>query len=353
MEVHALTKPLQWDQEEGAILLLDQRKLPRELDYWRCRTIGELALAIRQMAIRGAPSLALAGAFGMALAAWENRSQPITAAKKAIEDAKSVLQCSRPTAVNLRWAIDRVWRKITNASTPDELIQKALEEARAIEEEIQLVHRQLAGYGVSLVPDGAQIYHHCHTGALAGGGFGTALGIILQAFQSGKKLHVFVGETRPLLQGARLTAWELARAGIPHTVVVDSASGSLMRSGHIHLCFVGADRIAANGDTANKIGTYTLAVLARYHDIPFYVAAPTSTIDLASPGGEAIPVEERPAEEVTSLVSYRWVPEESRVANPAFDVTPADLITAIITECGVLRPPYTSSIRQALAKREN
>ena len=301
--------------EDGALLILDQRALPAEERWIRCETVEQVADCIRTLAVRGAPAIGIAAAYAMALA--DDR-----------EAAAELLRSTRPTAVNLAWALDRC----RDADDP-------LEVARRLHREQHEADRALAGLGAALFAEGTRALTHCNTGALATGGIGTACGVLRVAWEQGRLAEVWVDETRPLLQGARLTAWELRQAGIPHRVVADSAAGSLMAQGRVDRVIVGADRIAANGDVANKVGTYPLAVLADRHGVPFYVAAPLSTIDPATPDGSAIPIEERdPAEVVTGADAF----------NPAFDVTPAELITAIVTEAGVLEPPYSASISRAL-----
>jgi methylthioribose-1-phosphate isomerase len=303
--------------EDGALLVLDQRALPAEERWIRCETVEQVADCIRTLAVRGAPAIGLAAAYALALA--DDRSA-----------AAELLRSTRPTAVNLAWALDQC------RDAPD-----ALEAARRLHREQHEADRRLAELGAELFTDRTRALTHCNAGALATGGYGTACGVLRAAWERGLLAEVWVDETRPLLQGARLTAWELRQAGIPHRVVADSAAGSLMAQGLVDRVVVGADRIAANGDVANKVGTYPLAVLAARHDVPFYVAAPISTIDPATPDGAAIPIEERdPAEVLTGGDAF----------NPAFDVTPAELVTAIVTEAGVLKPPYVESIARALAK---
>jgi methylthioribose-1-phosphate isomerase len=303
--------------EDGALLVLDQRALPAEERWIRCETVEQVADCIRTLAVRGAPAIGLAAAYALALA--DDRSA-----------AAELLRSTRPTAVNLAWALDQC------RDAPD-----ALEAARRLHREQHEADRRLAELGAELFTDRTRALTHCNAGALATGGYGTACGVLRAAWERGLLAEVWVDETRPLLQGARLTAWELRQAGIPHRVVADSAAGSLMAQGLVDRVVVGADRIAANGDVANKVGTYPLAVLAARHDVPFYVAAPISTIDPATPDGAAIPIEERdPAEVLTGGDAF----------NPAFDVTPAELVTAIVTEAGVLKPPYDESIARALAK---
>ncbi len=312
--------------------LLDQRRLPEETVYVTCRTAAETADAIRDMVVRGAPAIGCAAAFGIALDA--KRGASLTAAEK-------VLAQSRPTAVNLFWALERM-RGIADPEA----------EALAIYAEDIAACRAMGAHGAELIADRARIMTHCNAGALATAGHGTALGVIRSARDQGKRISVIANETRPYLQGARLTAWEMVQEKIPVTLITDNMAGHLMSRGEVDVVIVGADRIAANGDAANKIGTYTLAVLAKRHGLPFYVAAPVSTFDAKIPDGSHIPIEERPAGEVTGYRGANWAPEGISVRNPAFDVTPADLITAIITERGVLSPPGRVSIARLLSGRQ-
>jgi methylthioribose-1-phosphate isomerase len=326
---------------EGVLRLLDQRALPTREEYLSCRTAAEVAQAIREMVIRGAPAIGCAAAYGLALAAGSGED---------FEEARSKLLASRPTAVNLRWALDRMARKRSELRGQDaaQMARALAQEAQEIEREDLASCRAIGDHGALLVPDGRGILTHCNAGALATSGYGTALGVIRSAIRAGKKCAVFAGETRPWLQGARLTAWELLQEGIPVTLLPDVAAASLLASGRIGCVVVGADRIAANGDVANKVGTYGLAVLAGYHRLPFYVAAPISTIDLSCPDGAAIPVERRPADEVATMAGQRNVPEGVAVDNRAFDITPAGLVTAIITEEGLARPPFQESLAALL-----
>ena len=338
---------------DDAVVMVDQRKLPGEEVYVRCRTPQEVARAIRTMVIRGAPAIGVSAAMGLALGV--RNSKATGTQKLAVEFYKlcDLMAATRPTAVNLFWAIDRMKRSFAAGVAAGESVdglQGRLEaEARRIHDEDVESCRRLGAHGAAVVPDSAQVLTHCNAGALATAGFGSALGVVRAAVAQGKRVRVLADETRPVLQGARLTAWELLRDGIETTVITDSMAGPLMRAGEVDLVVVGADRIAANGDTANKIGTYTLAVLAREHGVPFYVAAPVSTIDLATPDGSHIPIEERDAREVTHFKSQRLTPKGALVRNPAFDVTPHHLIAAIITERGLLRAPFVESLRLAVA----
>jgi methylthioribose-1-phosphate isomerase len=341
------------DWQGDAIVMVDQRKLPGQEIYVRCRTAQEVAKSIRTMVIRGAPAIGVAAAMGIALGA--RRSTARGTKQFAVEFQKTcdMMAATRPTAVNLFWAIDRMKRSFAEGAqageSPAELAARLEREARLIHDEDVASCRAMGGFGAEIVPDGARVLTHCNAGALATAGYGSALGVVRAAIERGKKIAVFADETRPFLQGARLTAWELVREGINTTVITESMAGPLMRAGEIDIVVVGADRIAANGDTANKIGTYTVAVLAHEHKIPFYVAAPLSTIDLATPDGDHIPIEERDRREVSHLGSSRLTPEGANIRNPAFDVTPHRYIAGIITEKGIFRPRYSESLKRAFA----
>ena len=325
---------IEW--QRGRVRLVDQRALPGELRFVECASVDELCDAIASLAVRGAPALGAAGAYGVALAARTiDDADGFRAAARRLADV-------RPTAVNLSWGVERAL-----AAWQDGGAEAALAEAERIAAADVAANRALGQSGAELVPDAARVLTHCNTGSLATVGYGTALGIVRAAHDAGKRPRVWAGETRPLLQGARLTTWELDRLGIPVTVIADVMAGSLMASGEVDVVVVGADRIAANGDVANKIGTYPLAVLAREHHLPFVVAAPTSTVDLATPSGAAIPVEERSGDEVVRIGGRRIAPAGVDAANRAFDVTPADLVSAIVTERGILRPPYEEALRRA------
>jgi methylthioribose-1-phosphate isomerase len=340
------------DWQGDAIIMVDQRKLPGQELYVRCRTAQEVARAIRTMVIRGAPAIGVSAAMGIALGM--RRSTAKGTKQFAVEFQKicEMMANTRPTAVNLFWAIDRMKRVFAEAAqagkSAEEIADRLELEARAIHDEDVASCRSMGAFGADVVPDGARVLTHCNAGALATAGYGSALGVIRAAVEKGKKISVFADETRPFLQGARLTAWELVRDGINTTVITESMAGPLMRAGEIDLVVVGADRIAANGDTANKIGTYTVAVLAREHKVPFYVAAPISTIDLATPDGDRIPIEERDRREITHIGSARLTPEGAQIRNPAFDVTPNRYISGIITEKGIYAPPFEISLRQAV-----
>ena len=331
--------------------MIDQRKLPAQEIYVTCRTAAEVAKAIKTMVIRGAPAIGVAAALGIALGM--RRSAATGTQKFAAEFYKTceLMAGTRPTAVNLFWAIDRMKRCFAAGASAGESVEQLKDrldrEADRIHDEDVASCRAMGAFGAEVVPADARILTHCNAGALATAGYGTALGVIRGAVEAGKQVAVFADETRPFLQGARLTAWELVRDGIPTTVITDNMSGALMRQGKVNFVVVGADRIAANGDTANKIGTYSVAVLAREHQIPFYVAAPLSTIDLQTPDGSRIPIEERSSREVTHVGSSQLAPEGAQVWNPAFDVTPHHLIAGIITERGIFRPPYVESLARA------
>ena len=337
---------IEW-QDDG-VVMIDQRKLPVAEIYVKCQSAQQVAKAIKTMVIRGAPAIGVAAAMGLALGV--RQSKETGTQKLAAEFYKlcELMAATRPTAVNLFWAIDRMKRVFGEAATAgasvEQIRARLVEEAGRIHDEDVASCRAMGAYGAAMVPQTARILTHCNAGALATAGYGTALGVIRGAVEQGKNITVLADETRPFLQGARLTAWELTRDGIDTTVITDSMSGAMMRGGQVDLVVVGADRIAANGDVANKIGTYTVAVLAREHNIPFYVAAPISTIDLSTPDGATIPIEERNAKEVTHLGPTRLTPEAAHVRNPAFDVTPHKFVTAIITERGIARPPYSESL---------
>jgi len=344
-----IARALWW--EEDVLYLLDQTRLPTEELVLEIRNQAELVNAIQALSIRGAPALGIAGAYGILLTAsdWKQSSEPPDwpALRKELEP----LMNARPTAVNLRWAIERVLRQALDAApaTRHDAYRLLVQAARDLHEEDEERCRRIGEHGAALLKDSGRIITHCNTGALATGGIGTALGVIYAAVMQGKAVQVYADETRPLLQGARLTAWELQRAHIPVTVLTDGMAAALMQQESIDCVIVGADRIAANGDTANKIGTYQLAVAARFHDVSFYVAAPTSTIDLDLDSGRQIPIEMRSGEEVLSLQGVRTAPEDVDAYAPAFDVTPARLISAIITDLGVLFPPY--NLKESLGKR--
>ncbi|WAM32821.1 S-methyl-5-thioribose-1-phosphate isomerase [Caldicellulosiruptor morganii] len=330
--------------ENDKLIVLDQRKLPFEKEYFVCSTYQDVYIAIKDMIIRGAPLIGIVAAYGVVLGFKEIIEKNNDLSK--IYEIINYLASSRPTAVNLFWALERmkkVFEEVRNLSK-SQIYSLLLQEAKKIEDEDKNINKKIGEHGNNLIKEGANILTHCNAGALATGGYGTALGIIREAHFSGKNIHVYVDETRPYLQGARLTAFELSEDGIPNTVICDNMAGYLMKLGKIDCVIVGADRIALNGDTANKIGTYSLSVLAKHHGIPFYIAAPVSTIDFNIKSGSEIPIEERSEDEIRFFNGKKIVPDESKVFNPAFDITPAENITAIITERGVIFPPFEEGI---------
>jgi methylthioribose-1-phosphate isomerase len=342
-----MVRTVEWRND--TVVMIDQRLLPTQEVYRVYRDYREVARAIRDMVIRGAPAIGVAAALGIALGMQRVRGNPAT----AFERICTAMSATRPTAINLFWAIDRMRRafaRVSDRSLP-EIRDALLQEARAIHREDIAANRALGKHGATLIPAHTQVLTHCNAGALATAGYGTALGVIRAAQEGGKQISVLATETRPFLQGARLTAWELKKDHIPATLITDSMAGCFMRAGDVSCVVVGADRVAANGDVANKIGTYSLAVLAQRHRIPFFVAAPTSTIDLACPSGNQIPIENRDPREITHVGDRQIAPTGINVANPAFDVTPHALVTAIITERGVARPPYKVSLRRLLGGR--
>lgn len=339
--------------EPGAVCLIDQRRLPHEQITVRCRDLGSVAEAIKQMTVRGAPAIGCTAAYGMALVAAQSSAPDAAALLAELERAKATLDAQRPTAVNLAWATARVLERARRLAPEGAEAVRAgvLEEAHAILAEDLAMCHAIGAHGAPLIPERGRVLTHCNAGGLATAGYGTALAPIRTAFSQGRPVHVLVDETRPFLQGARLTAWELQQAGIPLTLITDNMAGFMMRRGEVDCVIVGADRIVANGDVANKIGTYSLAVLAKAHGIPFYVAAPSSTIDLSLAHGDLIPIEERPASEVTHLGGQPIAPAGVEAAHPAFDITPHTLISAIITEGGVIYPPFADGLRAAVGER--
>jgi methylthioribose-1-phosphate isomerase len=341
--------PMRW--AEGRFELLDQTRLPVEEVWLDCETPEAVADAIRRLAVRGAPAIGVAAGYGLVLGIRTVRDSGEL--RDRFDEVSELLGRTRPTAVNLRWALDRgreVFERHVDQG-PEAVTAALLDWAHRLHAEDVEVNRRIGDHGAALFSQGARVLTHCNAGALATAGYGTALGVIQSAWRDGKVGMVWVDETRPLLQGARLTSWELKKLGIPFRLVTDNSAGALMSQGLVDRIVVGADRIAANGDTANKIGTYTVAVLAHRHGVPFYVAAPLSTIDRATPTGAQIPIEQRQSIEVTEVFGTRVAPEETEAVNFAFDVTPHDLITAIITEAGVLEPPYTESIAAAFGRK--
>ncbi|SRR5581483_247537 len=346
-----MVKTLEWTDD--GVRLIDQRKLPAEEVFVTCRTYQEVAEAIRNMTVRGAPAIGVAAAMGIALGVRASAAASVDVLRREFESVCEVIGATRPTAVNLFWAIRRMRETFArNSHLPVAQLQRALvAEAQQMYLEDIAANQAIGRHGATLLPANGGVLTHCNAGALATCGYGTALGVIRAAVENGKQLRVYADETRPFLQGSRLTAWELMQDGIPTTLISDSMAGAMMRQGKIQAVVVGADRIAANGDVANKIGTYTLAVLAKEHGIPFYVAAPFSTVDLECPEGSGIPIEQRSAREVTHMGDRQIAPHGVEVENPAFDMTPNQYVTAIITERGVARPPYERSL-QELAERK-
>jgi methylthioribose-1-phosphate isomerase len=332
-----MVETIQWTGD--GVVMIDQTRLPREEVYVTCRTYGEVADAIRSMVIRGAPAIGVAAAMGVALGVLRSGDR--------FEDICDTLARTRPTAVNLFWAIDRMKRLYESLRGRPivEIRARLVSEAQQIRLEDIAINEAIGQHGAPLVPDGKTILTHCNAGALATAGYGTALGVVRAAVASGKKVDVFADETRPFLQGARLTVWELQQDGIAATLITDNMAGHFLKSGRIGCVVVGADRIAANGDVANKVGTYSVAVLAKENGVPFFVAAPISTLDLTLASGDEIPIEQRAASEVTHVFGVQVAPDQTRVENPAFDVTPNRYVSAIITERGVARAPYTESLR--------
>ncbi|WP_274435690.1 S-methyl-5-thioribose-1-phosphate isomerase [Alicyclobacillus sp. ALC3] len=337
---------LQWTGD--SLVLLDQRLLPHTVKYVDIRSYQELAEAIKTMMVRGAPAIGVAAAYGLALPVANIEFADIDSALAEVRRAAAYLRVSRPTAVNLHWAIERVMTRVENLvfRTVHELENALVDEANAMASEDVQTNRAIGKFGADLVPETATVIHHCNTGALGTVDYGTALGVIRTAHEQGKKVRVFVDETRPRLQGSRLTAWELTQLQIPFTVIVDGAAAYMMKTEGVDLCVVGCDRVAANGDVANKIGTYHLALAAYAHGVPFYVAAPLSTVDLTRLSGEEIEIEERAAKEVNHMGETCVMPETYPVRNPAFDVTPAKFITGLITEKGIIYPPFDDALKR-------
>jgi len=342
-------RTVEWNYETNQFQMIDQRLLPGEFKVAIFDDYRTVAQAITDMVVRGAPAIGAAAAFGLALAAQQSNAKNVTSLRTDLKSASDCLKQARPTAVNLAWALDRIFRKTANLdSSPDELKAAILTEAQKIADEDVEINKRMARHGAELIDDGDTVIHHCNTGALATVDWGTALGVIRMAYEQGKKIHVLVDETRPRLQGSRLTAWELTQSGIPFDIISDNAAGYFLSSGQVQKCFVGSDRTASNGDVANKIGTYMLALAAHDNGVPFYPVVPTSTVDLALKSGAEIPIEERDQSEVLSLTFQGAVvhPEGASARNPAFDVTPARLVTGIVTENGVAFPPFIESLEK-------
>ncbi len=353
-------RTVMWEAEGPAVRMIDQRLLPGEVVMIDLRTVEEVKQAIRDMAVRGAPAIGATAAYGLALAAAVSEATDSELMWSELESASETLAASRPTASNLVWALERMNSRARAASdqSPQAIRQLMLEEAQRIADEDVEINKAMGAFGAELIQDADTVIHHCNTGALATVDYGTALGVIRAAHEQGKQVHVLVDETRPRLQGAKLTAWELEQYGVPYEIISDNAAGYFLSRGHVAGCFVGADRVAANGDVANKIGTYMLALAAHDNEVPFYAVVPTSTIDLSLPSGADIPIEERDPGEVLNLEheGRPIAPENSKARNPAFDITPNRLVTAIVTEVGVMRSPYeetlAAAVEQAQAKTD-
>ncbi|HEX4424812.1 MAG TPA: S-methyl-5-thioribose-1-phosphate isomerase [Terriglobales bacterium] len=341
-----MIETLEWTDK--GVRFIDQTKLPMEETYVNCTTYDQVADVIRDMVVRGAPAIGVAAAMGIALGVQNSKAENTGDLKRDFDRICDVIGKTRPTAVNLFWAIRRMQEKFETLRVRPipQIKQSLIEEAKRMHAEDIAANRAMGLHGATLMPATGGVLTHCNAGALATCGYGTALGVIRAAFEQGKKIQVYADETRPFLQGSRLTAWELMKDGIPTTVISDNMSGAMMRQGKIQAIVVGADRIAANGDVANKIGTYTVAVLAKEHGIPFYVAAPISTVDLETPDGSKIPIEQRNPREVTHIAGKQMVPDGVSIENPAFDVTPAKYVTAIVTERGIARAPYEESLKK-------
>src|SRR5271155_4228419 len=341
-----MVQTLEWT--DNGVRFIDQTKLPTEETYVTCKTYEQVADVIRTMVVRGAPAIGIAAAMGIALGAKNSKAETVADLKREIDQICDLMGKTRPTAVNLFWAIRRMQEKFERVRIRPiaQIKQDLVEESRRMHAEDIAANQAMGRHGAALMPSAGGVLTHCNAGALATAGYGTALGVIRAAVEQGKKIHVYADETRPFLQGSRLTAWELMKDNIPTTVISDNMAGAMMKQGKIGAIVVGADRVAANGDVANKIGTYTVAVLAKENGIPFYVAAPISTIDLACSDGDKIPIEQRNAQEVTHIAGRQMVPDGVSVENPAFDVTPAKYVAAIITERGIAREPYQKSLQR-------
>ncbi len=341
-----MIQTLEWT--DHGIRFIDQTKLPTEETYVTCKTHEQVADVIRTMVVRGAPAIGVAAAMGIALGVKNSKAETVADLKRDLDQICDNMSKTRPTAVNLFWAIRRMQEKFERVRIRSiaQIKQEMVEESQRMHAEDIAANQAMGRHGATLMPSEGGVLTHCNAGALATAGYGTALGVIRAAVKQGKKIHVYADETRPFLQGSRLTAWELMKDGIPTTVISDNMAGSMMKQGKIGAIVVGADRIAANGDVANKIGTYTVAILAKEHSIPFYVAAPISTIDFACPDGSQIPIEQRNVKEVTHIAGKQMTPDGVSIENPAFDVTPAKYVTAIVTERGIARAPYDQSLRK-------
>ncbi len=348
------TRTVFWDYDKHTVNLIDQRKLPWSFEIAAYDDYRAVAAAITQMVVRGAPAIGGTAGFGMALAARQSSAADKTTLLNQLATAATILNAARPTAVNLSWAVARQLRTAQAADllSADDVRAALLAEAQIIADEDVALNRRMGFNGAELIEDGDTILHHCNTGALAGVDWGTALGVVFAAHEQGKKVHVLVDETRPRLQGARLTCWELSQRGISYDLIADNASGHFMRAGEVDIVLVGSDRTAANGDVANKIGTYNVAVLAQANGVPFYPVVPTSTVDLNLEHGDLIPIEERSPDEVTSVFGKSIAPEGATARNPAFDVTPHRYVTGIVTEAGIVYPPFTKHLRAAVESEQ-
>lgn len=338
-------RAVQWVDESNVLKLIDQRVIPSEETYLQLENTDQIVDAIVTMAVRGAPAIGVAAAFGMLQRARQCDASNLTDLKAELEQCDNQLRASRPTAVNLFWALDKMKSVWTSAQSKEELLTNTETMALEIESNDIEVNQAISRHAMEVVPDKVTFYHHCNTGSLATVDLGTALGIIRTAHESGKDVFAYLGETRPRLQGSKLSSFELMQYGVPHAVAVDGASGHIMKTKNVDMVVVGVDRLAANGDTANKIGTYNLALAAKAHGVPFYVAAPTSTIDMATPTGDVIEIEERPSTEITQINGVQVAPDGAPVFNPAFDITPGALIDGIITEHGIVRQPFEQSLK--------
>lgn len=342
--------PIEW--RDGEVWMIDQRYLPWKEEWFRCRTYKDVAKGIKVMVIRGAPAIGVAAAMGLALGGLKIKTKDTARYLAELSEIKEYLAGQRPTAVNLVWALDRMEKLARSMSdkSVDDINQVLVEEARAMHDEDIRINQQIGAFGAEVIPDGATILTHCNAGALATGGYGTALGVVRGAVEAGKKVLVLADETRPFLQGARLTAWELQKDNIPVKIITDNMAGHFMKTGQVDVVVVGADRVAANGDAANKIGTYSVAVLAKENKVPFYVAAPLSTVDMNTAKGDDIPIEQRPDEEITHIRGRKITPDGVEVLHPAFDVTPNKYIAGIITEKGIAEKPFLSSFKKFFAQ---
>ena len=344
-------RTLEWNDQDQSLRMIDQRILPGQFELVTCRDYYQVAEAIQNMTVRGAPAIGVAAAYGMAMAAVHSKANDLGALRNDLKLAAGVLIASRPTAVNLAWAVQRMLKTAQDSYLPvEKMVQKLVAEAKRMADEDVEINRRIAQFGETLIDDGDTIIHHCNTGALATVDWGTALGVIRMAHENGKKINVLVDETRPRLQGARLTAWELQQYGIPYAIISDNAAGYFLRKGEVQKVFFGADRVAANGDVANKVGSYMLALAAHANQVPVYSVFPTSTVDLELINGDLIPIEERDSDEVLGIHFHdqQVAPEGAAARNPAFDVTPHHLLTGLVTDRGIVRPPFDINLKKAI-----